>query len=589
MTSSEIDIIDANVLIIGGGFAGMWAAIRAAELVDKVVVLEKGYASRSGASTMSGGVTTCPLDEDDLATWVNEFVERGSYMCNPDWTWQVLEGQRERIKQFTEWNVPIVRDDDGNIRRFKSRGMVDVRCAKFTPKAAMEEFRRQAVARGVHIMDRMFATELITSDAKLPTEGEVVGAVGFDVRSGRGMAVRAKQTILATGAMTMKGMNAIDNVVCDGPAMAYRAGTRLVDLEFGFGGTFVMLMRDYNLGSYNVAVAHGARLINRHGERFMEKYDPARMERSEISHVVAAFVKEMIDGRGPVYVDMRYCDESYWQDLAALSPSKGASILLSDKIPDPRTTPLAIEPFWMLWNGGRSGAFVDINCRTNVPGLLAAGPSAKNYATGSHASAGIPTAYAMNSGYVAGENAAIASREMNVPEFPEGIADELFRKAMEPMSGTASGRTPDWLHTELTKIGGTVIDSLINNEHKLARMAARARDLSSEATETRVANPHELVKLHEARNLSQIAEVTYLSCLDRTESRDQFYREDFPDRDDRAWFCWHGATVTESGPRFDREPIPTDVFSPAPKLGSSPRPSAIGAIINGTFDHATYV
>ena len=91
--------------------------------------------------------------------------------------------------------------------------------------------------------------------------------------------------------IAMKGTHRVDNDTGDGVAMAFRAGARLVDMEFTFGGTFNVLMKRYDFPSYNVAVAHGARLINARGERFMEKYDPLRLERSELSHVVAAFAK----------------------------------------------------------------------------------------------------------------------------------------------------------------------------------------------------------------------------------------------------------------------------------------------------------
>ena len=83
-------VIDDKV-IIGGGFAGIWAALRAAEITDKVVLLDKAYVSRSGASTMSGGITTCPLDSDDMDLWAREFIERGDYMCDQRWTYQLLE------------------------------------------------------------------------------------------------------------------------------------------------------------------------------------------------------------------------------------------------------------------------------------------------------------------------------------------------------------------------------------------------------------------------------------------------------------------------------------------------------------------
>ena len=99
------DVIDANVLIIGGGFAGIWAALRAAEITDNVVLLDKAYVSRSGSSTMSGGVTTCPQDDDDLAKWVAEFVTHGSYMCDQRWTWRLIEGQLQRVKQIGRAHV----------------------------------------------------------------------------------------------------------------------------------------------------------------------------------------------------------------------------------------------------------------------------------------------------------------------------------------------------------------------------------------------------------------------------------------------------------------------------------------------------
>jgi len=124
---SAIDVVDCDVLIVGGGFGGTWAALRASELGARVVLVEKAFVSRSGASTMSGGITTCPRLGDDLGPWVEEFVTRGDYMCNQNWTQRLLEGQRERVLQLEAWNVPISREASGAIRRFASRGMVNVR------------------------------------------------------------------------------------------------------------------------------------------------------------------------------------------------------------------------------------------------------------------------------------------------------------------------------------------------------------------------------------------------------------------------------------------------------------------------------
>jgi succinate dehydrogenase flavoprotein subunit len=584
--SSSFDTQDADFLVIGGGFAGCWAALRGAQLGQRVILIDKAFISRSGASTISGGVTTCPLDSDNLDDWVEEFVVRGGYMCDQDWTRQLLEGQRERVKDLAAWNVPISRDDNGQIRRFASRGMVTVRCMQYRPKTAMEALRREAIAHGVQILDRVFISDLLTSDGRYPTQGRICGAIGFHTRNGRPIVFRAKTTLLATGMIAMKGVHHVDNDTGDGAAMGYRAGARLTDLEFGFGGTFSWLMKHLYFGSYNVAVAHGARLINAAGERFMEKYDPVRFERSELARVVAAFTKEIVDGRGPVYVDLRNCDESYWRDLASVQTAKGASAILSPDIPDPRKNPLPIEPTWGLWNGGRSGIKIDIDCQSNIPGLLAAGAAAKNDATGTHASAGIPTAFAMNSGFHAGETAARRSRMTDLIDAPADRVEELIAHLMEPL-GRPSPLTPDDLHDRLSLMETDIVQSVNLSAGRLNAFIDQAEELRRNIPLTGARDLHDLVKLHEARNVAECALLVYRSSLDRTESREQFYREDYPETDDDNWFCWHGTRRTEAGVAFDRERIPLEKWPLQPT--KKPRHiSPIAAIMRGSFDPALY-
>ncbi|MPZ57248.1 MAG: FAD-dependent oxidoreductase [Rhizobiales bacterium] len=586
--SRDIATIEANVLIIGGGFGGIWTALRASEIADKVVLVDKAFVSRSGASTMSGGVTNAPMDEDDLQTWVDEIVVRGSYMCNQDWTWQLLKLQRERIRDFERWGVPIVRDADGRIKRFLSRGMVTVRCLQYNPKKAMEILRARALAQGVRILDRLFITDLLTTDGRYPTRGAVAGAVGFNTRSGERVVVRSRTTVIATGMTSMKGTHRVDNTTGDGMAMGYRAGGRLCDLEFGFGGTFTHLMKDYSFTNYNVSVAHGARLINRHGERFMEQYDPVRFERSELARVVAAFTKEIVEGRGPVYVDLRHVDPSYWDNLHAVSVSKGRNILLAGILPDPRAHPLPIEPTWGLWNGSRSGLKIDIDCHTTVPGLFAVGSAAKNDATGTHASAGMPTAYCYTTGYRAGETAAREALESDLPLVEQPAVEMLLQGAMAPLDRPAGALTVDQIHDRLATLEASVVDSVRLSAGRLELFASVAAEMRAAVDKTKALDVHDLVKLHEARNLAECALLVYQSSLDRTESREQFYREDYPNTDDDAWFCWHGVTRGERGePIFDRERIPLENFAmqpPHPYKGRSP----IAAMMDGTFDPAHF-
>src|SRR5947207_2288887 len=121
-SAREPRYIDADVLVVGGGFAGLWAALRAAERGAQVVLADKGYVSRTGCSPISGGVTTAPFPSDDLDPWVREFVQHGGYLADQDWTRQMLEDQRERVADLDRWGVPISKDADGAIRRFRSRG-----------------------------------------------------------------------------------------------------------------------------------------------------------------------------------------------------------------------------------------------------------------------------------------------------------------------------------------------------------------------------------------------------------------------------------------------------------------------------------
>ena len=108
MIISKPSYISTDVLVVGRGFAGMFAALRAAELGAHVVLADKAYVSRSGASTMMGGITTAPFAGEDLTPWMEEFVKRGNYLVNQNRTRQLLEDQRERLRELTEWGLSLI-------------------------------------------------------------------------------------------------------------------------------------------------------------------------------------------------------------------------------------------------------------------------------------------------------------------------------------------------------------------------------------------------------------------------------------------------------------------------------------------------
>ena len=525
---------------------------------------------------MSGGVTTAPLDGDDLRPWVRELVHNGAYLANQDWSWQLMQDQRERVRDMADWGAPITRDENGEIRRFLSRGMLEIRCMQYNPKKTMEILRRQATERGVTIFDRVSIVELITSDGCYPTSGRVDGAVGFHTREGTFYVFRAKTTVLSTGQMSLKGLHRVDNDTGDGVRMGHNVGGRLVDMEFGFGGTFCVLEATYAFGNYNVAVAHGAKLLNRHGERFIEKYDPVRKERGELRRVVAAYLKELQEGRGPVFIDLRDCDDSYWHDLAFVRGKRGAGVLLSGQVPDPRQHPIAIEPSWSMWNSGRSGLQIDLDCRTNVPGLLASGAAAKNTAAGFHGSAGVPTAFCFTSGYRAGQTAAREAAEQPLPSLRRELVQQLRQRTFAPLD-RQQGIEPDEIHDELADIMGRPSTPWCSARPASTTCSGGSTSSTSSSRAPRPTDLHQLVKTHEADSLITCCRLSYGSGRDRTESREFFYREDYPETDDENWFGWHIAQKTPSGTRFELQPIPSSATSssrPTPHHASArSRPS----------------
>lgn len=584
MTELQITEDHVGVLIIGGGFAGSWSALRAAELGADVMLVDKSYVSRSGASTMSGGVTTCPTPEDDLSLWVQELTELGGFEGDQEWAWQLVRGQVDRVRSLDEWGVPIVRNEDGTIRRVPTRGTIDIRVMQYSPQKAMEALRERAIAAGAKIVDKLMVVELLTSDLSYPTKGRVCGAIAIDRLSGECHVIHAKVVVMATGLMTMKGYRPIDNDTGDGWGMSFRVGAKLTDMEFSGGGTFEVLDKRYRLLNFNVALTNGVRLINAAGERFIERYDPVRVERTEQGRLIAASLVELLEGRGPIYLDFTKAD-TYWEALEKVVGDRPAAIL-TDLVPDPRKVPIPAEATWSMWNGGKGGLILDLECRTNVPGLLAAGGVSRNAPVGRHGSAGTPTAWAMNTGHRSGE---VAAADAATGEHVEVDLDRLTElcermySALDP-NGT---NTVDEYYREVFNIIGSPMDLMVLNEDSITRAIEAFRDLRERSSQARVTDIHNLIKFHELRTAIDIYELVYSMMLDRTESRESFYREDYPYTDDEEWLCWHTAIFTGDGVEFAKEQIPFERYEHQPPPPER-RLSSIAAVFKGVYEHAAY-
>ena len=157
----------------------------------------------------------------------------------------------------------------------------------------------------------------------------------------------------------------------------------------------------------------------------------------------------------------------------------------------------------------------------------------------------------------------------------------LEEQALAPLHRPISGKRSDDLHDDLARLEASVVHGMILNADKLERMLQTTQEVTEVAAVCGAADLHDLVKLHEARNVATCSAVVYRSALDRTESREQFFREDHP-LTDPSWFCWHGATLDSSSQViFDRRDFPTEGMRFVQEQSDAGGLGPIGAIIRG--------
>lgn len=368
--------------------------------------------------------------------------------------------------------------------------------------------------------------------------------------------------------MSFKGLNPIDNVTGDGISMSLRAGATVADMEFSMSGTFNIVWRDYRvLSLFNIGLGFGLKLINAQGHRFMEEIDPERLERSELPVVVAAFVRELAEGRGPVYMDLRDCGEDFWSNMVRARGQANTDILFDPELPDPRKHPIEIEAARAFWSNSRCGPKIDLDCRTTVPGLLATGAVAKNDACGLHGSAGIPTAFAMNTGYFAGETVARDAAEgAQRPEPLEAVElAELQQRLLRPLHRRAGISTAEAQHRLLT-LQGTVVQNFTLDDASLRERLAEHAQMKDAFDSIVAEDVHDLVKAQEFANSYHWVGVSLRAMLERTESRASFVRRDHPYTDDAQWRVAHTVRETDHGLVFAKEPFAADLgrYQPGP-------------------------
>jgi len=550
--------INTDVLVIGGGLAGTWAALRAKEYVSNVVLVDKASVSRSGCSSFAAGVMLCPMPEDNLKEWTEELVERGEYLCDQEWVELLLHEQVERIKEMQRWNFPFERDSEGELIRIVGRAHMRTRMLMFHGKKLMEEMRKQVLKKGVTLVERTMITELLTSDGKQPTQGHVVGAVGFNPRTEEFKTFRAKAVIIATGPATGKiGAGYTDANTGDGTAMAFRTGAELIGMEFCIRGEPTIWNKKCVAYGINMIQGYGAKFLNAKGERFMEKYAPVLKERARKIEICTAMCKEVLEGRGPIYCDMRHLPPETFARFRRVIPHT-MQVFDSAGI-DPSKQLIEYAPRWGVYVvSGEGGIRINLDCETNIPGLYAAGTGGWNPTQGTYSVGGNNLAFCCVSGFRAGERAAKYSLDREVDIQTEQV-QALKANTLGPLS-RKDGFVPDKIFEMIQRAVTPAQFGVFKSEPRMKQVQSELEKAELAASKLVAANYHELVKSNEALNYVLLSQLAFRAASERKESRGFHFREEYPERDDINWLKWIILKRDNKGVGLRLEPIPIDRY-----------------------------
>jgi adenylylsulfate reductase subunit A len=522
-------VLETEVLIVGGGLAGNNAAIGAAEKGARVLIADKSSIDRCGA--IAGGVDHFPayLETDTWDTreayleWVGK-VARGAVNLKVQNAvfCRELKAALDRMERIG----CTLKQPDGTYYRTAALGQPGPYFINFNGKHLKPLLAKEARRLGVETLEKCAISGLLTDEER------VVGAVGFHIRSGMFYIIKAKATILATGNTNRLFDNPtglpFNTWQCPAntgaaQAMAYSVGADLANMEFV---RITVVPRGFSAAGLNALTGMGGRIVNAAGEAFMARYHPTGNKAPRYK-LVEGVMKEIEAGRGPVYVDCRHLSPG---DMNHLKKTLGYD---KDTLPDfidQKGIDLARDPLELMPSEGMqggpsevcsSGIMIDESTASTVPGLFAAGDCADQMRCVHICTTG---------GYLAGKMAAESAKDRRKDSrVTASQGKELKERTFAPMgaSGKVSHRKfEDAMRRMLWQNAGPA-----RSERSLNVALEKLELLETYFKEITARNYHELMRVLEADQMMQVAKMTCTASLARKETRFGVYhhRADYPE------------------------------------------------------------
>ncbi len=529
----QLETLEVDVLVIGGGLAGSTAAIKAKESgVERVALVSKGKLGKDSISTFAAGVFQPAFPDDDKDVLVKMFASGdawGGGLYDEDWLRVYLEESFERVLDMDRWGVKWEKTPDGQFERIEGRWKLPM--ALFHGPQMMEAVARKVGLMNIIVVGHTMITDLLTEKGEFG--GRAAGAIGFDVRTGKVRTFRARAVILAAGGCAFKGRYVGHCAETgDACAMAYRAGAELG--RFEIGDILHTTSTTMDIQGLNMYTGLGGRFVNSRGESFMQDYDPNLGDSASMARVAEASAMEVRAGKGPIYLDMTHFDSDRVRKLKIVLPlpakiMQQAGIMVNDKIV--KKMEWAPTFFGTIAAGG--GIITNTKCETSLAGLYACGDAMARPKHFPKALSG-----AAVTGDRAGKFAAEYAKGSTQPQLDSPQWEGLTANLLTPLKRT-QGIEVDHIILRIQEVLLPYEITVISRGDRLARAIKEVERLRDEEIPLLYASDAHYVRLvHEVESMALVAEMYLKSRLLREDSRDGCLREDCPYTDNINWLKW---------------------------------------------------
>jgi len=544
-----------DVLIIGAGGAGLRASLEALAQGASVGVVCKSLLGKAHTVMAEGGIAAAMANVDAADSWKTHFRDtmRGGKMLN-NWRMAQLHAQEspDRVRELEQWGALFDRTEKGEILQRAFGGHTFKRLCHVGDRTGLEMIRTlqdRGVQQGIDVYMECTVTRLLTNG------GRIAGAFAYWRETGRFIVFKAKSIVIATGGIG-KAWRITSNsweYTGDGMALAYEAGAELMDMEFvQFHPTGMV----WPPGVQGILVTEAVRgeggiLRNKAGERFMEKYDPKRMELSTRDVVARSIYTEVKEGRGTehggAYLDISHKPAEYvkkklpsmyhqFKELADVDITKG---------------PMEVGPTCHYMMGGIHVDAETAEC--TVPGLFAAGEAAAGL-HGSNRLGGNSLSDLLVFGRRAGLAAAEHAKRVSAASIDGAQIEQAEKELLAPFSNSGT-ESPYAVHRDLQEVMQNLV-GIYRTEGDLKKALVELDKLKERAAKasvegSRLFNPGWHLS-YDLKAMLIVSEAVTRSALARTESRGAHSRIDYANLDP-VWEKKHNIIVQETGGMKRRE------------------------------------